>query len=155
MTRTTLSGNIDTDKITPFIKSAQDIHIQTLLGTKLLDKILQDIEDGDLTERYETLVTKYVKPVLIHYAVADLLSFHAYSFDNGGIYKHTSDTGEVVSKDEVDNLVKRQRDIADHYRTTLVRYLALNTDKYPEYSDYLAEGVYPSGDINGFTGWVL
>lgn len=155
MTRTNLSGNIDTDKITPFIKSAQDIHIQTLLGTKLLDKVLADIESGDLNTTYENLITKYVKPVLIHYAVADFISFHAYSIENGGIYKHTSDTGEVVNKDEVDNLVKKQRDIADHYRTTLVRYLALNTSKFPEYSDYQAEGVYPSGDSNGFTGWVL
>ena len=114
MTRTSLSGNIDMDKITPFIKTAQDIHIQGLLGTKLYDKILQDIADDDLSATYETFVLEYVKPVLIHYAVADFLAFHAYSVENGGIYKHSSDTGEIVSKSEVDRLVQKQRDIGNH-----------------------------------------
>lgn len=155
MTRTALSGSIDTDKITPFIKSAQDIHIQGLLGTKLLDKILGDIEDGDLTSTYENLVTKYVKPVLIHYAVADFIAFHAYSINNGGVFKQTSDTGQVVEKKEVDGLVRKQRDMADHYRTQLVRHLSIHSEDYPEYSDYQDDGYYPTGKQNGFTGWVL
>ena len=155
MTRTALSGNIDTDKLTPFIKTAQDIHIQSLLGTVLLDKILSDIYDGTLSTTYENLVLDYVKPVLIHYAVADFMSFHSYSVENGGIYKHISDTGEVVSKDEVDALVKRQRDIADHYRSILVRHLVLNDELYPEYSAYQDDGIYPSNKSNGYTTWVL
>ena len=155
MTRTSLSGNIDMDKITPFIKTAQDIHVQSMLGTKLYDKILEDIGDDDLTATYEALVVNYVKPVLIHYAVADFLAFHAYSVENGGIYKHTSDSGEVVSKAEVDRLVQKQRDIGDHYRDFLVKHLSLNNDLYPEFNDYQAEGMYPTGSNNGFTGWVL
>lgn len=155
MNRTNLSGNIDTDKLTPFIKIAQDIHIQGLLGTKLYDKILNGIEDGTISTAYEDFTIKYVKPVLIHYAVADLLAFHAYSVDNGGIFKHSSDTGEVVTKDEVDKIVKKQRDIGDHYRSFLVRHLQLHPENFPEYTDYQEEGIYPSGNYNGWTGWVL
>lgn len=155
MTRTSLSGNIDMDKITPFIKTAQDIHIQGLLGTKLYDKILQDIDEDDLSSTYESFVLEYVKPVLIHYAVADFLAFHAYSVENGGIYKHSSDTGEIVSKSEVDRLVQKQRDIGDHYRDFLTKHLSLNNDLYPEYSEYQEEGMYPTNSNNGFTGWVL
>lgn len=155
MTRTAISGNVDLDKITPFIKSAQDIHIQAILGTKLYDKILGDIEDGDLTDTYENLVIKYVKPVLIHLATSDFMSFHAYSVENGGIYKHTADTGEVVSKDEVDGLVKKQRDIGDHYRSMLVKHLCANMELYPEYGEVDEEGINPSHSQNGYTGWVL
>lgn len=155
MTRTSLSGNIDMDKITPFIKTAQDIHIQGLLGTKLYEKILGDIEEDDLSTAYESFVLEYVKPVLIHYAVADFLAFHAYSVENGGIYKHSSDTGEIVSKSEVDRLVQKQRDIGDHYRDFLTKHLTLNNDLYPEYSEYQEEGMYPTNSNNGFTGWVL
>lgn len=155
MTRTALSGNIDMDKITPFIKSAQDIHIQGLLGTKLYDKILADILEDDLSSTYETLVVKYVKPVLIFYAVADFLGFHAYNVENGGIFKHSSDTGETVAKQEVDMLVQKMRDMGDHYRQFLAKHLSLNTSLYPEYNDYQAEGLTPKNDYNGFTGWVL
>ena len=40
---TILDGNIDTDKFTQFIKIAQDIHIQNYLGTKLYDRLTNDI----------------------------------------------------------------------------------------------------------------
>ena len=40
---TAVNGNVDTDKFIQFIKSAQDIHIQNYLGTKLLQKIQADI----------------------------------------------------------------------------------------------------------------
>lgn len=155
MTRTAISGNIDLDKITPFIKSAQDIHIQGLLGTPLYDKILADVADDSLTGDYENLVLTFVKPVLIHYSISDFISFHAYSIENGGIYKHTADTGEVVSKDEVDSLVKKQRDIGDHYRGLLVKHLCNNMELYPEYGQSTTEGIHASKSQNGFTGWVL
>lgn len=155
MTRTALSGNIDMDKITPFIKSAQDIHIQQILGTNLLNKLLQDITDGDLTDTYENLVLSYIKPVLIHYAVADFISFHAYSVENGGVYKHSSDTGEVVAKEEVDSLVKKQRDIGDHYRHLLVKQLTTHMDLYPEYGEANIDGINASHKSHGWTGWVL
>jgi hypothetical protein len=60
-----------------------------------------------------------------------------------------------VSKAEVDRLVQKQRDIGDHYRDFLVKHLSLNNDLYPEFNDYQAEGMYPTGSNNGFTGWVL
>ena len=36
---TLIGGNVDTDKIIPHIKVAQDIHILPILGTKLYEKL--------------------------------------------------------------------------------------------------------------------
>jgi hypothetical protein len=38
-----MNGNVDTDNFIQWIKVAQDIHIQTYLGTKLLDKLKSEI----------------------------------------------------------------------------------------------------------------
>ena len=38
---TILDGNVDVDKLLPYIKIAQEIHIQNFLGTKLYDKIIE------------------------------------------------------------------------------------------------------------------
>ena len=35
---TNMNGNIDTDKFIQYVSIAQDIHIQSMLGTKLLEK---------------------------------------------------------------------------------------------------------------------
>ena len=75
---TILDGNIDTDKFTQFIKIAQDIHIQNYLGTKLYDRLTNDIINDTLTGDYLKLVTDYIQPMLIHYAMVDYLPFAAY-----------------------------------------------------------------------------
>ena len=53
---TPINGNVDTDKITPFIKSAQDIHIQDILGTKLFEKLIDGVQNSNLTADYNTLL---------------------------------------------------------------------------------------------------
>ena len=41
-----LSGNVDSDKFLPFVEVSQEIHIQNYLGTKLYDKLRNDIIAG-------------------------------------------------------------------------------------------------------------
>ena len=88
---TAMNGNVDTDKFIQFVKIAQDIHIQNYLGTDLLDKIEADIIASSLTGNYLSLVTDYVKPMLIHWAMVEYLPFAAYTVANKGVYKHTSE----------------------------------------------------------------
>ena len=47
--RTGISGNVDRDQMVQFIKTAQDIHIQALLGTALYDKLKNDVLANTLT----------------------------------------------------------------------------------------------------------
>ena len=63
---TIINGTVDSDKFLPFIKLAQIQHIQNYLGSKLFEKISQDILNGSLTGDYQTLVNEYVQPALIH-----------------------------------------------------------------------------------------
>jgi hypothetical protein len=54
---TAIGGNVDTDKFIQFIKIAQEIHIQNYTGTKLYDKISNDIIANTLANPYLALVT--------------------------------------------------------------------------------------------------
>ena len=45
-----IDGSVDTDKLLPFIKIAQQMHIQNYLGTELYNKISLLITNGTLTE---------------------------------------------------------------------------------------------------------
>ena len=63
---TFVDGNLDSDKLLQFVKIAQDIHIQSYLGTDLLNKLKADVTAGTLTGVYLTLLDTYVKPMLIH-----------------------------------------------------------------------------------------
>ncbi len=149
-----LDGNVDTDKFIQFIKISQEIHIQNYLGGKLYDKISSDIIADTLTGDYLSLVTDYVQPMLIHYAMVDYLPFAAYQVKNGGVFKHNSENAETVSKDEVDFLVQKQRDFAEYYTRRFVDYMCFNSTKFPEYTSNTDSDVYPDKDVNS-SNWVL
>ena len=152
---TIINGTVDSDKFLPFIKLAQIQHIQNYLGSKLYDKISQDILDGSLTGDYQTLVNEYVQPALIHFAMVDFLPFSAFEIKNGGIFKHSSETATQPSKDEVDYLVQKHRNFAEFYTRRMIDYLTFNApSKYPEYYTNQNEDMYPDKSAS-FVGWVL
>jgi len=149
-----VDGNVDTDKFIQFIKIAQEIHIQNYLGSKLYNKISADIIANSLSGNYLDLVTDFIQPMLIHYAMVDYLPFAAYQVKNGGVFKHTSENAESATKDEVDFLVQKQRDFAEYYTRRFVDYICFNSTLFPEYTSNTDSDVYPDKDVNS-SNWVL
>ena len=151
---TAINGNLDVDKYISFVKIAQDVHIQSILGTDLLNRIKSDIAANTLANPYLALLTTYVKPMLIHWAMVEYLPFAAYTIANKGVYKHESENSQTVDKVEVDFLVEKQRQIAQHYTQRFIDYICFNMNSFPEYNSNSNGDMYPKTD-NNFTGWVL
>ncbi len=151
---TSTNGNVDPDKFFQMIKIAQDLHIQGYLGTKLFDRLKDDIKNSTLVDPYKTLLDDYVKPMTIHYAMIEYLPFASYEIGNKGIYKRTSETGETVAKDEVDSLIEKYRDLAQHYTQRFIDYICFRTSDFPEYNTNSNGDVYPTTK-NDFGGWHL
>lgn len=155
---TAIDGTVDTDKYIQFVRIAQDIHIQNYLGTDLLEKIQSLITAGTLDDAgnaaYKTLLLTYIKPMLIHWSLVEYLPFAAYTVANKGVYKHNSENATTAEKNEVDFLVEKQRDIAEHYTQRFIDYICFNTATYPEYNTNSNGDVYPD-TTNNFSGWYL
>lgn len=153
---TAMNGNVDTDKFIQYIKIAQDIHIQNYIGTDLYNKIQADIEGSSLAGDYLALVNDHIKPMLIHWAMVEMLPFISYTIANKGVYKHSSENSENVSKEEVDFLIEKERNTAQYYTDRFVDYMSFNaSSKFPEYYTNSNDDVYPDKDANSFSGWVL
>ena len=151
---TVISGNVDTDKFIQFIKIAQEIHIQNYTGTKLYDKISADIIANTLAGNYLSLVTDYLQPMLIHFAMTEYLPFAAFTVANGGVYKHTSENATNAEKIEVDYLVEKERTIAKYYTERFIDYMSFNQSLFPEYTANVNEDIYPDRDSRP-ASWVL
>ncbi len=153
-----LDGNVDTDKFIQFVKISQQINIQNYLGTELYNKFTTIIGNGDIDTNqyvnYKTLLNEYIQPMLIWYAQVDYIPFAAYQIKNGGVYKHSSENAETVSKTEVDYLVEKARTYADWYSRRFIDYMAFNQQLFPEYTSNINNDIYPSYDAT-FNGWVL
>jgi hypothetical protein len=151
---TATNGNVDVDKFVQFIKIAQDIHIQNYLGTKLLEKIEADIIAGTLSGNYLSLVTTYVKPMLIHWAMFEYLPFAAYTIANKGVYKHGSENATNAEKNEIDYLTEKERSIAQHYTERFINYMCFNNNLFPEYNTNSNDDMYPDR-MNNYTSWYI
>ena len=151
---TALNGNVDTDKFIQFVKIAQDTDLQNYTGTKLLDKIKADILASTLTGNYATLVNTYLKPMLIHFTMVEYLPFAAYSISNKGLYKHSSENAEIVSKEEVDYLVEKEKRIAENYAQRFLDYMCDNEALFPEYQTNTNGDVVPQKK-NYLSNWYI
>lgn len=149
-----LDGNVDTDKFIQYIKIAQEIHIRNYLGTDLYNKISADIIAGTLSGDYLELVNDFVQPMLIHYAMVDYLPFAAYQVKNGGVFKHRSENGDTATKEEIDFIVQKERDIAEYYTRRFIDYMSFNQASFPEYYTNSNDDIHPDTDST-FQGWQL
>jgi hypothetical protein len=152
------NGNLDADDFIEYIKISQDITIQNYLGSKLYQKLQELILSDDINESgftdYKYLLTTYIKPMLVHWAMVYYLPFAAYTLNNKGLFKHTSENATNVEKAEVDFLVEKERDIAESYTQRFIDFMCFNTSTYPEYNSNSNSDVNPDTD-NFYAGWQI
>lgn len=153
---TSLSGSVDSNKFLQYVEIAQEIHVQNLIGTDLYEKISADIIADTLAGDYEALVDNYIRPILIHYGMVEYLAFAAYSISNAGVYKHSIETSETVSKEEIDYLVGKHKSYADYYSNRLIDYLCTSGTKtrFPEYYTNTDDDIKPDKEVT-YTPWNL
>ena len=155
VTFTSANGNIDTDKLLPYVDMAQSIEVQRLLGTKLYDKLKADITGGTLTGNYLTLVDTYIKPILIHYAMMYALPYLSVTISNGGVYRNNPENATALNSDEINTLVEKERDTAQYFSQRMIDFLNFNAgSQFPEYYTNNNEDISPDYEDN-FGGWVM
>lgn len=155
--RAYVGGNIDPEKIIPFVKTAQDKYILMCLGTVLYGRLQDDIVAGTLTGVYKDLVDLYITDTLVHYSFVEALPFLSYNVANGAIYRNVSEQGQLPTKQDIDFLLQKELQTAQFYAERLVTYLIANNNIYPEYnqSNGKLDNVYPDKGQQYTNGWVL
>jgi hypothetical protein len=149
---TPISGNLDFDRVQQYVEMAQDIHIHELLGSNLYKKIQSDIIANTLSGDYLALVNDYIRPTLIQYSFLEFLPFSQFSVSNKGVFKHTSEAAETLTKDDLMMMIEATRDTAQNYATRLVDYLCNYPEKFPEYLTNTKEELSPTRKTS-FGGW--
>ena len=81
---TALSGNIDIDKLTPFVFQAQILDGKRILGTDLFNKILTDFTNDNLSGDYATIYNDYLIFIIAYYASSYYVKLDAYQINNNG-----------------------------------------------------------------------
>ena len=93
---------------------------------------------------YETLIDKYVQPVLIHYSLYECLPFLSYKIMNKDLVRKISEQSSAASLEDLKYLRNIVLNTAEYYAERLVDWLRNNSDKYPEYNSNSGADLSPN-----------
>ena len=152
---TVINGNVDSEILEPFIVNAQNVHIETIVGTKLYNSIIASIEADTLAGVDKTLIDDYIQPALIQWALYEALPFINYKLTNKSIATKSSDNSEAVALDELHYLRTAVRDVAEYMSERATMYLKANETLYPLYYDNVECDEIKPNKTNYFSGIIL
>ena len=151
---TNVNALVDTDKFLQYVEIAQDIHIENFVGTKLLERLQSDLTNTTLQEPYTSLLEKYIRPMLIHWAMVEYLPYAPFSIANKGVFKHSSENAETVDLETLRTMIAKQRDTAMAYTDKFQKYMCANGGLFSEYNTEIDGQTKPDKTTN-YLGWVI
>jgi len=134
---TNINKNVDMDVLKAEIQIAQDIDLQTILGTKFYDHLLNQVSSTGNTFNAEEkkLVDDYIQPFLIQTAYFNSIPQIMYRTMNRGIVQGTMESAESINIETMKYLRSVQKQRADFYLQRLMDYLLIGKgqNKFPDY----------------------
>tara|TARA_R100000655_G_scaffold95134_1_gene136928 strand:+ start:1756 stop:2331 length:576 start_codon:yes stop_codon:yes gene_type:complete len=155
---TAINLNVDVDLLLPFVKEAQKLYVETILGTELTQKLKDLITAGTIgnvaNAAYKTLLDDYIGDMLPGYSLYHALPYLRFKVENGNIYSKTSETGTALSTEEAQHFREEVLNTASYYRERAIDYITNNISSFPEYSTNSGADVSPTKD-NYYAGMNL
>lgn len=130
---TPIQMNVDDDRIRPFIIQAQEVNVQRILGTKLFNRIRDDIMFNTLRGDYRDLLNDYIKPVVVQYTLYYALPFISMQITNKSIGRGSADWFNESSLEDLKYLRNASKDYAEYYEQRLIQYLACGGEGYNKF----------------------
>lgn len=137
-----LGDNFDEQLLGKAIREAQEIHLQSIIGTALLDKIKTLIEnelDGKPDKIsdsgntvYKVLLDDYISPYLAEKTQSVVVLPTTLKTRNMGLVKNSDENANAQSTDDIYRAQRRYNTTADRYATQISMYLCKHRAELPE-----------------------
>ena len=129
---TDINDSVDSSLIKNNVRTAQDVHLQRIIGTKLYDKILSDIDASTLTGDYLTLVSDYITDFLIYATYYETLESIYLRPRNNGLLQPTGGENSIEIDRSLYNM-KRQsiENKMEYYADRLSSYISDEEGLFP------------------------
>jgi hypothetical protein len=132
-----LGSNLDGVYLYPSICLAQDLDLTNILGPVLVKKLCDLVESGNVPENYKFLLDTYVTNYLVWAVSCNLVPIINYKLQNAGVSVNNDTQRSTLDFSSSKTLQRQLQNYADAYATKMKHYLVHNTDKFPEYSQYI------------------
>lgn len=131
--RTGISDAIDGKQIKPQIKLAQDMYVQTALGSPLYLRLQSGVDANNLNANETVLLNTYVTDCLVWYTMSLLPMALGYQFFAKGVLQKTSEESQTPSRGDLELIASSYKQTAEFYKQRMINYLRENYTLYSEY----------------------
>lgn len=144
--RSTVMANVEDNILTPAIFIAQDVNIQTILGTNLYDEMIGEFNDYRLhtlsggtdpittfvESRFITLVDNYIQPCVLFWTLTEVAyDLYQKNTNKGMVTQSSTDNSDPVDFKIVEKRKAEWKNKAEYYSERLLKYLINNSSTYP------------------------
>lgn len=130
-----IHANVEVSAIRPILKRSQDMYIESILGGSLYNRLLDGVENDDLTANELTLINDYIAIVLSIACEIRMGNAITNEIRNIGLGTATDPNFQAANA----NGIEREKDISykdlTFYKNRLKRYLCDNSNLYPLYNN--------------------
>lgn len=149
---TQVNSNVSEEILLPEVLVAQQIGLQTLLGTKFYQYILNVVQTSSYSPAEKTLIDDYIQPYLLFRAYYEVLPAIFMRVMNKTIVVGNTEQGSAISTKDLTYLRNIAMERYQFYSQRLMDYIINNQGDYPLYFEWTStDGMKPSTE-NYFGG---
>lgn len=155
-TYSNLNENVWGDYLLPAIREAQNIGLQSILGSCLYNALLGMVDDGSITElenvAYKTLLDDYIQDYLMYQTITDLVPIIGIKLANIGVAISNDERILNITEDERGNVKQYYQIRADWYCRRLQEFLLENAAAFSELDECQCSKIKSNLDSAASTG---
>ena len=152
----TINDSVEDSYMNTLILLAQDKHVHKYLGTRLFQKIKDDVRNDSISGNYESLLDKHIRKVTLWWMMIEMIPHLHVKIHNGGLVLRTAENAITISKEDLNRELDIARQNAHMYTNLMITYLCNNTDLFPEYLQHEPGDIYPEQNVvAGTAGFIV
>lgn len=128
---TPINDNVDMKLLRMAILEAQEIHLLEKIGSTLYNDLQTKYIAQTLNASETVLLNTYIRPMLKYWVMVEGLPMMLFKLSNKSVATTTSDNSTPVQYEDMNYLVKLNKNKAEVYTDRLVRYLLANLALFP------------------------
>ena len=135
-TLSNLDNNVFGKWLLPAIREAQDVNLQSIIGSCLYNQLLTLVETGDILLEeyglYKDLLDNQIRDFLLYQSLVNVIPLINVNMANMGTVVSNDEHIQTLSQGNIDLIKNYYQSMADVYQKRLQDYLRCNCESFPE-----------------------
>lgn len=145
-TETVLNDNVSPEYFGSAIETAQEIYLQQLIGSSLLNDLCNKVKNDSLTADDKTLLDEYITPFLKFKVLAEVTLPLAFKYRNAGVLQTNNEYVYNTGIKDVFQLASHYDQRANFFAIRMTDWLCANSTKFPAYHNTTTGELSPNRD---------